>query len=247
MVRTGRRLTRVGAALALVVVVQVLAGVPAASAAPGATTTTSATTTSASTTTTAASSTTASGPTTTTVPRECDGVRDENARGGLRKTIVGGDETIGLSIVRIGTPRPPGVDHVVDCWRFVDDVNGPHVVFTADNLGDVQVSGTARFHTQIPVRASPGEDTCDQIVMTGRAGGKAFRDVSNVVCVVYSSCLYAPECPQNQPSPTSAPASTGAGTLPFTGGNDPWPLLLAAVVLLGTGAAALLAARRRYG
>jgi len=246
MARAGRRLTRVGAALALAVVVQLLAGLPAASAAPGATTTTSAPTTSASTTTTSASTATTSGPTTTTFPRECDGVLDENARGGLQKDIVGGDETIGLNIVRIDTPRPPGVYHVVDCWRVVQDAPNP-LVFTATDIGDLQVSGTATFHTQIPFAATPGEDTCDQVVMTGRAGGKAFRDVSNVICTIYSSCLYAPECPQNQPPPTSAPASTGTGTLPFTGSNDPRPLLVTAIVLLVVGAASLLAARRRYG
>jgi hypothetical protein len=248
MARTGGRLTRVGAALVLGVVVQLLAGLPAASAAPRATTTNSAPATSATTATTAttAASTTTAGPTTTTVPRECHGVKDENVRGGLHKSIVGGDETIGLSVIQIDTPRPPGTYHVVDCWSLQQDAPHP-TVFTATDLGDREVSGTATIRTQIPFQAVPGDNTCDQVVMTGRAGGKSFRDVSNVVCTIYSSCLYAPECPQHQPPPSSAPASTGAGTLPFTGSNDPRPLLIAAVVLLGVGAASLLAARRRYG
>jgi hypothetical protein len=191
---------------------------------------------------TTASSTTSS--TTSTVPAtDCADAFAGPPRGSLDKAIVGLDQIAGVNLVQITTPRPPGTYRVVDCFKTRQ--------ITAVEVGDIRVSGSATFRVNIPESAVPGEETCDRVVLSGSADGRPFTDVSNEVCEIYSSCLFSPECPQNQPSPTRGVTSTAgrqprSGTLPFTGVAE-WPPLITAAALLGLGLASLLVARRRHG
>lgn len=162
--------------------------------------------------------------------------------GSLNKEIVDLDQIAGFNVVQITTSRPPGTYHVVDCFKTRE--------ITAVEVGDIEVSGSATFRVNIPESAVPGEETCDRVVLSGTADGEPFTDVSNEVCEIYSSCLFSPECPQNQPPPTKSVASTAgrqprAGTLPFTG-VAVWPPLLISAALLGIGLTSLLVPRRRH-
>lgn len=188
----------------------------------------------------------------TTPALDCENVLAGRAQSSLTKAIVGGDEFAGFNVIRIDTARPTGVYHVVDCIR-TDQVFPTPAVITAVDLGEVSISGTATFRVDIPFSAVPGSNVCDRTVLSGSAGGELFSDISNEVCAIYSSCLFEPECPQNQPPTTvrtavttaRPPTSSHGNTLPFTG-RDERPLLITAVALLGVGSASLVAARRRH-
>jgi hypothetical protein len=218
-----------------------------ATAAPSQPTTSTSTTTSTATTTPSAPSTTATTTPAPTAP-DCADVLAGGEQGSLGKTLVGGDEQAAFEVFRIQTDRPAGVYHVVDCIRAPQP--GPPfkpAIITTVDLGEIHISGTATFRVDIPGSAVPGEEVCDRFVVSGRAGGVSFTDISNQVCTIHTGCLgFGPGTCPPEPSTTGGVAATTPrdGTLPFTG-SATWPLLLTAVALLGLGVASLVAARWR--
>src|SRR4029453_3753405 len=246
--RTGSRAAQKGSTMARrigIVLLVVLA--MGATAAPSQPTTSTSTTTSTATTTPSAPSTTA--PTTPAPPPpDRAAVPARGERGRVGKTLGGGDEQAAFEVFRIQTDRPAGVYHVVDCIRAPQP--GPPfkpAIITTVDLGEIHISRTRTFRVDIPGSAVPGEEVCDRFVVSGRAGGVSFTDISNQVCTIHTGCLgFGPGICPPEPSTTGGVAATPPrdGPLPFTG-SATWPLLLTAVALLGLGVASLVAARWR--
>ena len=220
--------------------------------ATGAAATPSQPTTSTTSTTTSTPTTTAPSTTATTAPApaalDCGDVLAGGEQGSLGKTLIGGDEQAAFEVFRIQTDRPAGVYHVADCIRAPQPGPPfkPAVISTVD-LGEVHIAGTATFRVDIPGSVLPGEEVCDRFVVSGRAGGVPFTDISNQVCTIHTGCLgFGPgTCPPEPPTTGGVAATTPRhGTLPFTG-SATRPLLLTAVALLGLGVASLVAARWR--
>ena len=232
-----RRLAPIGSVVVLAIAVQLIYGAALAKATPSSTTAT-----------TPGPTTTSSGRTAPAASPDCKDVLAGGESGSLFKDLAtGGNEQLGFDVFRIQTGRPAGIYHVVDCVRADQVFPNPAVITTVD-LGDIQVSGTARLRVSIPRSAVPGSDVCDRFVVSGLAGGEPFTDISNEACTIYSSCLFFGPGPCPPPLPTTggvASTTPHRGTLPFTG-TAAWPLLITSVALFGLGVASLLVARRRH-
>ncbi|HVY09610.1 MAG TPA: LPXTG cell wall anchor domain-containing protein [Mycobacteriales bacterium] len=87
-------------------------------------------------------------------------------------------------------------------------------------------SGRATLHFTIPKSLDSGVHT---LQLVGESSG---HSVSEAIVVRAGG------------GTASAPTSSGSG-LPFTGGNDIWPMTIAGVVLVGAGGALLTVRRRR--